>query len=170
MHNSLHHTPSRHKLQLGWQEFLCALHLTHFVTFNFNFHNHTSMKSAHRMLGEFGVRINRMLHGQNYHKKPAHLMTWFIVIPEHKDSNLHFHGILYTANIEGFNAAAEALWQKIVASGQLYFERKSYTADDKKNITKYITKCMTKYNSFDDAYFFGRKNMANTIAGKGTSL
>lgn len=146
---------SRQILRREWHRFLYETSFTRFVTFNFNPHEPLSIAQGHKMLAKFGTRINRQLHGQNYHRKPNHDRTWFIAVPEHPDSNLHFHAALFTPNADNFDAVAVGIWEDdLVPSGQLDFQQKLFDENDRKKIAGYCTKCCAKDDSFEDIFIF----------------
>lgn len=134
-------------LQQGWRRMIYETEFTHFVTFNFNPCGEMSLKYAEDKLFLFANKINRELHGRNFNKKYRHERTTFTVAPEHLNSNLHYHGGLWTPDKAAFNEIADDVWQSIVPAGDLFFRKKTYDDADRWTIAGYVTKCIVKYKT-----------------------
>ena len=107
------------QLQQAWLELVLNTNFTHYITFVFNRKDLTS-KQAEKLICKFGVRINRLLHGANYNKKPNSKRTSFSAFPENMNSNLHYHAVVHSCDPVGFQREAEAIWHELVKSGHLH--------------------------------------------------
>ena len=120
-----------------WQKKIQNDGFTHFVTFNYNPNAKLNIETAKKSIYGFRARIDRKLYGKKYTKEPRTSIISFI---EHSETNLHYHAVIRTQDIQGFNANAEQIWQKLVKSGSLHIEEKNFSEEDIKRISVYITK------------------------------
>ena len=138
-------------LQSALQLSMCDPNANYFVTATFQVQkfNHkrriqlssTTHQSAKKTLKEWHARIDRKRLGNKWARKTkAADRMFFFPIPEHVNSNYHFH-LMTTVptRCDIFEAWAQAVWVQVARGGSLTF-KKLETNDDRAERISYMTK------------------------------
>lgn len=90
----------------------------YFVTLAFN-QKSTSADYARNTLKRFSARLDRVLLGSDWCKKPCHERTAFFAYPEHMSSNFHYHLVMVVNEKDKQDIATviDKCWQNLVYSG-----------------------------------------------------
>ena len=109
-----------------------------FATVNFN--RPTTVAGATKSLNEWARLIDRKILRRRVKDAPASDRLFFVGVPEHPNSNLHYH-LLLNAPVNPLKAQriATKYWRLVVPSGELWMPTIG-DADDKSRIAKYATK------------------------------
>ncbi len=133
------------------QKFVQKFDGDYFVTAAFN--REVGIRGAEKTLQYWHNCVNKKLYGNKWYELEAAERMQYIAFVEHIDSNLHWH---LTVKIGGdckswrFKLLAKRLWEKANKSGSMRVQ-KLETAQDKENISYYVTKETWKlenYNNF----------------------
>ncbi len=108
------------KIRKAWQEFIGSTGSQCAMTLNFN--RETTLLGARAKFRNYLARLNRSLFGPRWSQRSALESVQAIAVPEHLNSNLHFHVAARVPpdKIERFQAIAEPIWHELVAGGQVY--------------------------------------------------
>lgn len=114
------------------------------LNFNFfgtaNFNRPTSIVAGRQSLMEWARLVNRKILRRRVFDAPKSDRIFFVAIPEHPTSNLHFHLLLRApVNPLKTQRLATKVWRMVVSSGELWMPPISDTGDLCR-ISKYITK------------------------------
>jgi len=133
--NTIHNNNKMRKALQGW---LAQGDFNFAATANFN--RTTSLHAAGNMLATWQRNVDRGVLGRGWKKKPATDRIFFVAIPEHLNSNLHFH-MLLRAPINPIKAQqkAAAEWRFLVPSGGMWISALN-DIGDLSRVATYATK------------------------------
>lgn len=109
----------RKELQRAFRNFLTDLNLPFFMTINFNVNNRPkplSPEEAKKILNKFHRNLDRRLLGRKFYRVARNRRTFFVAMPEHLNSNLHYHLLVRIPPIPEYiflSAAAYELYQLV---------------------------------------------------------
>lgn len=109
-----------------------------FITANFN--RRTSFTAGRKALGKWQDYMNGAILGNGWRQNPVDKHLFYVAIPEHPKSNLHYHMLLKApVNPQKFLRLANDKWQRIISNGDLHIAALD-SADDIRRVAKYSTK------------------------------
>lgn len=82
----------RKELQVALRNFITDMNLPLFITISFN--TEMTYRRAVKVLNELQKNLDRKMFGRRFFKKSKDDRIFFIAVPEHFNSNLHFHKLL----------------------------------------------------------------------------
>jgi hypothetical protein len=138
----------RRALRSAFDDWVLELNFSWFVTLNIN--APANLLSGRRLLRHFGARLDRELLGPRFHKKDIGLRKLFIAVPEHENSNLHYH-VLLEINAPGVRTAREVTrligrsWSDVIRSGTVWV-REIYD----EGAAQYTGKDLLRYEHFNE--------------------
>lgn len=133
------------QMQLAWQQMMCAPDANYFVTLAFN--KPISHSMAKKLLGHWQAHVDKRRLGKKWARKGLDERLSFLAVPEHVDSNYHYHLVATVpTECDVFEAWATAEWEKVTRGvGTLEFERIT-THEDRIRVASYSTKDAWKSN------------------------
>ena len=136
----------------GYKQFFREHGATHLVTFVFNKKKPTR-KYAEQMLNKWHKKVDKKLFGNSYHKLQRNERTSFIAILENKEINLHYHAFLVTPKPKEFEANAQAIWKKLVRSGNLHLGNHDIDDEQIAKWVNYVDYELMCENNMDSIFF-----------------
>lgn len=139
-------------------EFIKTIDPTYFVTFNFNRRLRTL--NAQNSIKHFMNSAQREVLGARWYKKPECQRLALIAIPEHIETNLHYHGFLRAGTeVDDVNKWTEDVihavfprkWKEVEKKGSINIQR-IYDLDECVN---YVKKEMWKKENTDSIFMYG---------------
>ena len=153
------------ELQVAFRLFLTDLHLPYFATLNFN--KYLSTDAAYFCLRKFHRELDRTVLGKNFRKLPAEQRTFFIAMPEHLNSNFHYHMLLRAPEVDSsfYITHATSLCRKFFPSSSLDITNLIST-DDVRRTSFYSCKDMTNQKNYENfvistQFLSNKKNSAS---------
>ena len=122
--------------------------------FNFfgtaNFNRQTTVAGATKSLNEWKRLVDRKILRRRVKDAPASDRLFFVAVPEHPNTNLHYHLLLHApVNPLKTQRIATKYWQLVVPSGDLWMPAIG-DADDISRIAFYAVKDCWKGFGIDD--------------------
>lgn len=141
--------PQRKELQIALRTFLTDLNLPMFVTINFN--RRTNLRRAYKQLREFHKMIDKDFLGRRFYLLPKEERTFFIAMPEHLNSNFHYHLLLRPPPEKELHFLFNAWFylKKIVPSATIKISRLK-TNDDVRKTSFYSCKDAIYVENYDN--------------------
>ena len=129
---------NNNRLRESLQEWLCEGDYNFAATANFNCH--TNLATAKKLLETWQRNVNRKVLGRKWKQAPEDDRLFFIAIPEHQASNLHFHMVL-RAPVNSLKAQriAAKMWRFVVPSGGMWISALD-NISDLSRVAAYATK------------------------------
>lgn len=127
---------THNELRTKLREWIISLRPTIFITFNFGYH--VSHEVGISSVIRFFNRLQRQVHGRNWHKRDTEDS---MIVPgfwEHLDSNPHLHAVVRMSKDEWrwlLNNGTQE-WLSLQTRGQLHFEKIEFL----KKVINYIMK------------------------------
>lgn len=122
-----------------------------------NFNRETTYNQGRKILKDWSARVDRKLHGRNFHLKGIDKRLFFIAIPENGDysENLHYHILAklpeWSETI--FPDVAMAVWQSLVKTGDLFVQRIGNSSSDMGRVVSYDLKDCWKQKNNEQIIF-----------------
>ncbi|MBC9070815.1 hypothetical protein IAI53_02460 [Thauera sp. CAU 1555] len=141
----------RQKLKQGYSEFIERQNFTWHLTANFN--RDTTHVQGWKILKNWSARVDRRLHGRNFHRKSIDERLFFIAVPEIGGSSgyLHYH-IVAKMPIHSeacFELVAASVWEELVRTGDLFCQKIQNSAEDVSRVVSYDIKDIWKNNGLE---------------------
>lgn len=104
------------------RDLLASFPATLFLTANFN--DTTDLVSGRSALRGLHARIDRRLLGRGWARRPSEDRSLAIWLPEHIDTNTHWHGLMTVPAADPSKLIDELpeMWTRIIPSGQLHVQ------------------------------------------------
>lgn len=140
------HTRHSKRIKSEMRDFLKKRLWTHAVTLAFNDPDYKPERMRERLKAWDG-RVNRIMLGGRWLKKPDERMFWIAFI-EKKDTNPHYHLLLCLLEGQedrfdlGIEWMASDVWTKLVPHGTVKIQR--IKLDEKNGAVHYVTKELDK--------------------------
>lgn len=117
------------ELQVAFRLFLTDLNLPCFATLNFN--KYLSTNAAYTLLRKFHRELDRTLLKKRFHLLPQDERTFFIAMPEHLNSNFHYHMLMKppAVEFEYFSSAASLVCVKNFPASSFHISKLNSTND-----------------------------------------
>jgi len=126
------------KIRQALVEWLEQADFNFFGTANFNCQ--TTVAGATKLFNEWARLVDRKILRRRVKDAPASDRLFFVAVPEHPNSNLHYHLLLRTpVNPLKAQRIATKYWRLVVPPGELWMPAIG-NADDKSRIANYATK------------------------------
>lgn len=113
-----------------------------------NFNRKTTYDQGWITLKNWSARVDHKLHGRNFHRKTRDSRLFFLAFPEigGKSGHLHYHMMakVPASSEDRFENIAVAEWERLVRSGDLYFQEIGDTPIDVGSVISYGLKEMFK--------------------------
>ena len=132
-------------LQAAWIQFLMPYRWHWFCTMTFRDYVHP--EAADKRFRYFVSKLNRMLLGPRWHKKPSASVYWARGLEYQRRNVLHFHALLGCAakdlNHHAIRKYWEAVWNEMAGYARIDCVRSH------KDAIRYVTKYVTKGGQID---------------------
>jgi len=126
------------KLRKTFEDHLNTYHWDFFGTLTFN--RDISIDNATKFIRIWEGKVNRLILGRRWNKKPKDQWCLFYAFFEHPKSNLHVHFVMKINGPIGVNETAELIWENLVPGGEALIEEIGPTKADQENVTSYTVK------------------------------
>ena len=120
------------ELQVAFRLFLTELNLPCFATLNFN--KYLSTDAAYTLLRKFHRELDRTLFSKRFYEVPEEQRTFFIAMPEHLNSNFHYHMLMKPPALafKTFSDAASSVCSKNFPASSFHISKLNSTDDVRK--------------------------------------